>query len=221
MDSLGFSESEKKLVAAAKEIVYFRTFRTEVMYRAFSDLDGLLSELGRCFGYSLRQMKQLSIPEILSLPDQKIPSPLADQRETRFGLLMDSGTVTVLDPDALDRLERSFSVSLEGQSHLKGTPACRGQACGTVRIVKTVNDLQKVQPGDVLIAPMTTPDFLPAMQRASAFVTDEGGMTCHAAIVARERNKPCVIGTKNATRFFKDGDRVEVDGTGGFVQRVA
>ncbi len=67
---------------------------------------------------------------------------------------------------------------------------------------------------------MTTPDFLPAMERAAAFVTEEGGITCHAAIVAREMKKPCVIGTKIATKVFKDGDRVEVDATKGVVRKI-
>lgn len=65
---------------------------------------------------------------------------------------------------------------------------------------------------------MTTPDFVPIMKRASAFVTDEGGITCHAAIVSREMKKPCIIGTKIATQVLKDGDLVEVDADKGVVK---
>jgi len=78
--------------------------------------------------------------------------------------------------------------------------------------------MDKIEIGDVLIAVMTRPDYLPAMQKAIAFVTDEGGITCHAAIVAREMKKPCVIGTKIATKTFKDGDMVEVDAEKGVVK---
>ena len=67
---------------------------------------------------------------------------------------------------------------------------------------------------------MTTPDFVPAMRRAAAIVTDEGGVTCHAAIIARELKKPCVVGTKHATQIFKDGDMVEVDANAGIVRKV-
>jgi pyruvate,water dikinase len=74
--------------------------------------------------------------------------------------------------------------------------------------------------GEILVVPMTTPDYLPAMQKAAAFVTDEGGVICHAAIVAREMKKPCVIGTKKATTVFHNGDIVEVDGFTGFVRLV-
>ena len=74
--------------------------------------------------------------------------------------------------------------------------------------------------GDILVTEMTTPDFVPAMKRASAIVTDKGGITCHAAIVSRELNIPCVIGTKIATKVFKDGDVVEVNATSGVVKKV-
>jgi len=67
---------------------------------------------------------------------------------------------------------------------------------------------------------MTTPDFVPAMKLAAAFVTDEGGIGCHAAILARELKVPCVIGTRFATQVFKDGDMVEVDAEKGIVKKI-
>lgn len=80
--------------------------------------------------------------------------------------------------------------------------------------------LDKVQEGDVLVTQMTFPSFIVAMKRACAFVTDEGGITCHAAIVAREMQKPCIIGTKIATQVLKDGDAVEVDAENGAVRVI-
>ena len=69
-----------------------------------------------------------------------------------------------------------------------------------------------------MVSPETTPNFLPAMVRAAAFVTDQGGITSHAAIIAREMNKPCIIATQNATKILRDGDRVEVDAYTGVVR---
>jgi pyruvate,water dikinase len=86
-----------------------------------------------------------------------------------------------------------------------------------VRILKTDADNKKVKRGDVVVAPMTIPSFMPALEKAIAFVTDEGGITCHASIVAREMHKPCIIGTKIATKVLKDGDMVEVDADRGVV----
>ena len=91
---------------------------------------------------------------------------------------------------------------------------------GLVRIIRYRNELHTIAEGEILVTEMTTPDFIPAMRKASAIVTDEGGITCHAAIVARELKKPCVVGTKIATEVFVDGDLVEVDANSGVVRRL-
>ncbi len=108
-----------------------------------------------------------------------------------------------------------------GQSFVKGVPAARGKVAGPARIVLSPADFPKVQTGDILISEGTRPDYLPVMNKAAAFVTDEGGLTSHAAIVAREMKKPCVVGTKTATVVFKDGDFLEVDADTGTIRRIA
>ena len=100
----------------------------------------------------------------------------------------------------------------------KGIIAQRGQIHGIVKIVLKSEDIEKVLDGDVMVSSMTRPEMTAAMKRAAAFVTDEGGITCHAAIVARELKKPCIIGTKIATQVLKDGDMVEVDADKGIVR---
>lgn len=100
---------------------------------------------------------------------------------------------------------------------LTGMSACPGHARGRVRIVFDPRK-QDFPDGDILVTPMTRPDFLPLMKRAAAIVTDEGGITSHAAIISRELRKPCVIGTKMATRALHDGDLVEVDAEQGVVR---
>ncbi len=101
---------------------------------------------------------------------------------------------------------------------LKGQVAFAGIATGIVRIVKRKEQVEQVLEGEIIVSPMTTPDMVPAMRKAAAFVTDEGGITCHAAIIARELKKPCIIGTKIASQIFKDGDEVEVDAEKGVVR---
>ena len=100
---------------------------------------------------------------------------------------------------------------------LQGLPAVPGEASGTVRVLLDVADGARLQDGEVLVAQMTNPDWLPTMRRASALVTDTGGMTCHAAIVARELGVPCIVGARTATKDLKDGTVVTVDGTHGRV----
>jgi pyruvate,water dikinase len=103
---------------------------------------------------------------------------------------------------------------------IHGNVACPGKVTGKVRIVNTAKQMHKIKEGDILVATQTTPELLPAMKKAAAFVTDIGGITSHAAIVSREMNKPCVIGTKLATQVFKDGDMVEVDANKGIVRKL-
>ncbi|MBP9701421.1 MAG: hypothetical protein KBD47_00375 [Candidatus Pacebacteria bacterium] len=105
-------------------------------------------------------------------------------------------------------------------SEIKGAIAFKGKVTGRAKIILSPKDSYKIEKGDILVATMSTPDFLPAMQRAGAFVTDIGGITSHAAIVAREMKKPCIIGTKIATKVLKDGDLVEVDAEKGIVKLI-
>ena len=105
-------------------------------------------------------------------------------------------------------------------NELQGQCGCRGQARGEVKIVNVTADISKMKAGDILVSISTQPDLLPAMKKAAAFVTDQGGVTSHAAIVAREMNIPCVIATKIATQVLKDGDLVEVDADKGLVKII-
>jgi pyruvate,water dikinase len=100
---------------------------------------------------------------------------------------------------------------------VKGFGASPGIAGGRVRLLRTSTEMESLKPGEVLVTTMTTPDMVPAMAKATAIVTDEGGMTCHAAIVSRELGVPCVVGTRNATKVLTEGMEVTVDGKTGTV----
>jgi pyruvate,water dikinase len=100
---------------------------------------------------------------------------------------------------------------------LKGLGASPGVGMGKVKLVKTAKEIKNMARGDVLVTEMTTPDFVPGMKKASAIITDTGGMTSHAAIVSRELGVPCIVGTGNATQILKDDMDVSVDGSHGMV----
>ena len=124
----------------------------------------------------------------------------------------------------LGDLYKDFSIELrdtrEGDTVLVGGQiGNKGKAQGKVRIVKREEvELASIDEGDVLVCTMTTPEYIPLMKKASAFVTDMGGILCHAAIISRELKKPCIIGAKIATQVLKDGDLVEVDADNGVVR---
>ena len=104
---------------------------------------------------------------------------------------------------------------------LRGLGASPGQVSGRVRVLHDPAEGRALQAGEVLVAPMTSPDWVPAMRRAGALITDGGGMTCHAAIVSRELGLPCVVGTEKATATLHDGDEITVDGTAGEIRAGA
>jgi len=102
---------------------------------------------------------------------------------------------------------------------IKGEIASPGIASGIVKIVHDISELNKIKRGDILVTTMTTPDMVPAMQKAAAIVTNEGGITCHAAIVSREMGIPCIVGTRNATSILKEGEEITVHATHGVVYK--
>lgn len=137
--------------------------------------------------------------------------------------LLQSRPITTIDES---RSNNNSSKSMDGISSeterdrdqlVDGLGASPGTATGAVRIVSTLDQLDKVNQGDIIVTEMTTPDMVPAMKRAAALVTDEGGMTSHAAIVSRELGVPAVIGTETATQTLTDDQMVSIDGDRGVV----
>ncbi len=122
-----------------------------------------------------------------------------------------------------DQADARMDVALKPQggqdvSELEGQVACPGKVIGPVRVIYSQKDFASFKAGEVLVTSMTRPESVPLMKIASAIITDEGGITCHAAIVSRELKKPCIIGTRVATSVLHDGDEVEVDAEKGIVR---
>lgn len=115
--------------------------------------------------------------------------------------------------------EKSEEQAKEREIILKGAAASIGMAAGEVVIIHSPSEIDKIKDGNVLVTEMTTPDYVPAMKRAAAIVTDKGGRTCHAAIVSRELGIPCVVGTDEATKVLKGIGVVTVDGKSGIVYK--
>jgi len=132
---------------------------------------------------------------------------------------MEGGEIYIVQSRPITTIRKVEEVSeeVEGRILLKGLGASPGIASGRVKVIFSEKEISKVEEGDILVTTMTTPDMVPAMKRAAAIVTDEGGMTCHAAIVSRELGVPAVVGTKKATKVLKDGMVITVDGEKGII----
>lgn len=118
-------------------------------------------------------------------------------------------------------LTGNSTFSNENKNHyIKGLGASMGKVKGRVKVIHNIQELQKIEDGDILVAPMTNPDMVLAISKCAGIITDHGGMICHAAIIARELGIPCVVGTQIASQILKDGMIVEVDGTTGVVRLI-
>ena len=168
------------------------------------------------------------------LPDEEL-SKLAMYgkiAENHYGVPQDvewgivAGTIYILQSRPITTIGKKEGKGMSGQGKdakilLKGQGAAPGTASGKVVIIRDVKDTGAVKDGDILVTRMTNPDMVPAMRKVAAIVTDEGGMTCHAAIVSRELGTPAVVGTKTGTQQLKNGQVVTVDGEMGLVYEGA
>lgn len=132
--------------------------------------------------------------------------------------ILQSRPITTIKKGTSQKEEKSTG---DAKQLLQGYGASPGIASGKVVIVNDLTDTSKVKDGDIMVAPMTNPDMVPAMKKVAGIITDEGGMTCHAAIVSRELGTPAVVGTKQATSLLKEGQVVTIDGEKGLVYEGA
>lgn len=201
--------------------LYWRTHCAELTASVVFASRSRLTNIAERFGLSYDELLQCSAAEIVTALDTKSDLPNADVRMTRrdhgYGCIVDEHHIEHLfQGDELDEWIKTVEQPLEAMGEtrsLKGMVACLGQTVqGTARVVLSPRDHSaSFQDGDILVAFETTPDYVPLMKRAAAIVTEHGGITSHAAIVARELGVPCLIGVKNVTRLIRDGNQVTID----------
>ncbi|OHB21996.1 MAG: hypothetical protein A2939_00690 [Parcubacteria group bacterium RIFCSPLOWO2_01_FULL_48_18] len=198
----------------------------EVLKKARVTTDGIASGSDAVIRKSLQKAfprlgKYASFLLMEEIYSENIPSLAELQKRARGYFYTNAQLFT---KRTIDDIEKEFNVRIERVSMdgikngFTGEIAYPGIVRGVVRRIMGREAIPSFLDGEILVSSMTTPDFLPAMQKAAAFITDEGGITCHAAIMARELQKSCIIGTKIATQVLKDGDFVEVDANNGIVR---
>jgi len=181
---------------------------------------------------SLQSKQKLSEQEIDKLVElgKKIEEHYGKPQDTEWAIeddriyFVQSRPITTLDKKTENNEQDSPQTGQNDQTIsaeilLKGAAASLGVISGPVKIIHKPSEIDKVEVGDILVTEMTTPDFVPAMRKAAAIVTDTGGRTCHASIVSRELGIPCVVGTGTATTTLKNSQMVTVDGAKGLVYK--
>lgn len=187
----------------------------------------LFQALADAFKTDTISLRQLTARELtpavkrgsLSGPDFE----LIRKRLEYYTCLLRDGTVTERSGSQGRKLalEELGKTDYSDTTKLHGKIAQAGKVRGTVRLILSEQLIGTLLPGEILVTSMTDPSMVPAMKKAAGIVTDEGGITCHAAIVSRELKIPCITGTKIATKVFKNGDSVEIDPAEGTVTKIS
>ncbi|MDO5851097.1 MAG: phosphoenolpyruvate synthase [Methanobacteriaceae archaeon] len=168
----------------------------------------------------LKDKRVISEEELKKLTQlgRRIEKHYKKPQDTEWGIENDNVYMLQSRPiTTLKNIKEVKSETIERNIILEGLGASPGTVAGTVKIINDIDELDKIKDGDILVTTMTTPDMVPAMKRANGIVTNEGGVTCHAAIISRELGIPCVSGTGKATTTLKENSIVTIDGKKGLV----
>lgn len=221
-NKIQLEKQEKELFREYAEFAFTKAYRRKIqLYWAYK-MDFIFEELSKRFGISFMESRFLVPSEIYTGLSEGFTDEMREVVKARTQHCVYYGEknleIVAIGKDC-DVFEKTVLAEEKiDVKEFKGQVACVGKVQGIVKIVNTTSDMGKVNDGDILVSIATNPDILPAMKKAIAFVTEQGGITSHAAIVAREMKKPCIIGTKIATKVLKDGDLVEVDANKGIVK---
>ncbi|MDO8563740.1 MAG: PEP-utilizing enzyme [Nanoarchaeota archaeon] len=196
-----------------------RLYAEPVFTRSEEFMIALAKIISKNKGYRYEYILCLMRDEIYAyLKNGKLPNEkILEERYKKTCLIFNQKNELILNGNEVDEVERII-LKEEKSDVIKGQTAYPGHAKGTVRIILDPSKAGNFNEGDILVTGMTRPEYLALVKKASAFVTDAGGVLSHAAIVARELKKPCVIGTQIATKVLKDGMTVEVDADKGIVR---
>lgn len=221
---VGLSKKEIQQVNLLRKLLFLRILEEYILSSLEFTYDKIFKETVKRFPLSMNQLRFSTIQELYALYEgKKIDLASINKREDFSLLVFRKGKLFVFVDEKAERL---FKKTIKERTPerfsgvLKGTPATRGKAKGRAKIILHISHLLKFRKGNILVSPNTNPAYVPAMKKAAAIVTDEGGITCHAAIVSRELGIPCVTGTKFATSLLKDNDLLSVRATEGIVKKV-
>ncbi len=215
----------KYLFFVSSEMMSIKDYRKSIYQKSYLALDKIMGEIAKRLKLSLSEVKFLVYAELesalLRAKDQY--AQLARQRSQLCCYRMKQGNIKIYQGTEAKTIIKNIEQKTKNPKYLQGkkltgTIAFPGKVRGRVKLVMVPADIAKVNAGDILVSSATNPNLLLAMKKAAAFITDTGGIICHAAIVSRELKKPCIVGTQIASQVLHDGDRVEVDADRGIVR---
>jgi phosphohistidine swiveling domain-containing protein len=202
--------------------IFLRNRMKELCQQLWYHFDPIAIRLASYLSLSRDEFFTLTPNEVLNsiaAGKQSVSQSEIEKRQKGFITGFIDKEFFLLTGDVVNELEGYFNTNVpKNILEFKGNVACKGNAKGVVRIIRNKDDFVKFKQGEILVTSMTTPDFILVMKKSAAIITDEGGLSCHAAIMSRELHTPCIIGTRIATKVLKDGDVIEIDTNKGVVK---
>lgn len=213
-------------VLLTQELMFWKNQRLDILFKSDLQVKPLLEVIARLMGLSYKELVYLRYEEIkLWFKKGKLPSKQEiRKRIENYALYLKNGKIFLFtDRNKYPKVEEDSKKGTlpTDEEILKGRTAYKGKVVGRARLINSPEDIKTLQKGEILVTKMTRPEMIVGLEKAAAFVTDQGGMLSHAAIVSREMKKPCVVGTKIATQIFKNGDLIEVDASKGIVRKLS
>lgn len=223
MRKLNFTKQDKWYVEMAQFCSVFQPLRKSYQFKSCWHMTKYFTEVAKRLDISLDQTRYLTHWEMAkALKKKKVDIDNLNKRRQFFMIRFIDNKITVTVGDKAEKFLKNNikQERIKKTNKMIGTPACPGKAKGKVRIVNSLEESADFKEGEILVSYATNPVVLPAMRISAAIVTEEGGLTCHAAIVSRELNVPCVVGIKGLVANFKNGDQVEVDAAKGIIKKL-
>ncbi len=219
---LQLNRDEIELLDLFGEIIYLGKYREEAHMKVGVYLRPILEALAARLSLTYDELVRLTPPEINQAvskgqPDRK----LIKSRQHKYGLVMLDGTYAPLSGKEVEQFEHQLLKKSGQIDSLQGVVANSGWVKGPAKVVLSRADFAKVRSYDIVVASMTSADYIPILSKCAGIITDVGGITSHAAVIARELHKPCITGTKLATQAINDGDTVELDANSGTITILA
>lgn len=226
IDELHPDEKMRTLIKSLAEIAFIRTEDNAVGGESSYQIIPLYNEIAKRLGISYQDLKQLTPEEVVSFLEKgkNVAKPFLQERYQltyRFKHNGERGLYFGKEADKCRKaIEKQIKKGRKDKDVFYGTPASLGKATGRVKLGLSYEQAMKIKQGEILVAPSTSAYYVPAMRKAAAIITEFGGMTSHAGIVARETKVPCIVGVERITTILKDGDLIEVDADKGIIKKV-
>jgi phosphohistidine swiveling domain-containing protein len=215
-ENIVYSDNELQKPNSILEWINFLTMMRDERKKANLIVDGLLDRYlsQECEKYGVS--REIAVMSSVDEFEKNKNGSLKNYQGIRTAEVIRDGLVDISN-EKWEMAVKDILIDSDAKT-IQGVSAMTGKVIGKAKVILSRNDFHKLNDGNILVTSMTRPEFTQVLSKVSAIITNEGGITCHAAIIARELKKPCIIGTKIATKILKDGDKIEVDANSGVIK---